>query len=159
MTPKLPNRTALAAALALAIAAGLAVGGPAHAQDLRSPDAKDAAVQTQGDQYGLRSDAPTSSLAGTTSPKPADDLRSADARDAVRIDGAPAGQDLRSPDARDGVWIEPGDPTAAPVVADDSPGTFKWGDAAIGAAAMLGLLLLLAGGAALMSRRQRAATA
>ena len=42
-----------------------------------------------------RGDVPTSSLAGTTSPR--QDLRSPDARDAAREEV----QDLRSPDARD----------------------------------------------------------
>jgi hypothetical protein len=47
-----------------------------------------------------RGGAPTSSLAGTTSPR--QDLRSPDARDAAN----PVTQDLRSPDARDAAHAE-----------------------------------------------------
>jgi hypothetical protein len=98
--------------------------------------------------------------------EPAQDLRSPDARDAAALaqeryyssDDGPA-QDLRSPDARDAELISHGllrlEPTRTPApatVATPSSG-FDWVDAAIGAAAALGIALL-ASGAALVVRRR-----
>lgn len=100
----------------VALAAALAVPAAAAAQDLRSPDARDAALAS----------------------------RQADT------------QDLRSPDARDaGREIKPA-PVSQPVVEiTEAPG-FNWGDAGIGAAAILALCSL-AGGLALLEggRRRR----
>ena len=115
-----------------------------QSQDLRSPDARDAAA------------APASTGA-------VQDLRSPDARDAA---GAPAStgsvQDLRSPDARDAAvatgslagTTAPDTAVSAvePVVTDDG---FEWGSAAIGAAAVLAIVLAVAAAAALIVPRRR----
>jgi hypothetical protein len=123
---------------AVAVAAtvtGLAVPA-AVAQDLRSPDTRDAAGSAQ-------------QLA-----TPASDLRSPDARDA----GGSAEQlatpasDLRSPDVRDAasrVVSSAITPVAEPSVSDG----FAWGDAAIGAGAAVAALAM-AGGLLVAARRR-----
>jgi hypothetical protein len=87
------------------------------------------------------------------------DLRSPDARDAGLARDAPAPQDLRSPDARDahrGAAVAGSEsarvaPDASrPSVSDG----FEWGDAGIGAAAMLALVTV-AGGTLLVVGRRR----
>jgi hypothetical protein len=135
-------------------------------QDLRSPDARDAARE-----------------AGVV--QPSQDLRSPDARDAAREAATvEPGQDLRSPDAADaaqhrglyeadsGPYVLDrgyGSPDAvdaahdlppvqipAPVVEVRGPsGGFDWGDAGIGAAGMLALFSIAAGSALLLMGRRR----
>jgi hypothetical protein len=125
------------------IGAILALAIPAAAgarQDLRSPDAKDAQQAAQ----------PTST---------SQDLRSPDAVD-VRHAALVAGQqDLRSPDARDAAGTQGQLPPivvtpAAPAATPSASNGFEWGDAAIGAAGMLGLVALITG-AGLIAVRYR----
>lgn len=125
-------------AAALAIAAALPTGATAQ-QDLRSPDARDAA----GSPVQVRQD-----------------LRSPDTRDAASSPGivlATSGQDLRSPDARDAarpVQLPTSGPAVSPV-AGPSGTSFHWGDFGIGAAATLGVVALLAGVMLVGGQRRR----
>jgi hypothetical protein len=162
----LRRKTILTTAAVMAVCAA-----PASAttyDDLRSPDAKDAARE-----------------AGAVT-GPSQDLRSPDAQDAARQAGAvtETGQDLRSPDAQDaaasrglyesgrGPYVLDrgyGSPDAADVARDLPPvrisapvvqasapsGGFDWGDAGIGAAGMLGLFSIAAGSVLLMTGRRR----
>lgn len=132
-----------------AVLAACAAPAPAAAQqDLRSPDARDAAGQDGIYQPG----------------EAGQDLRSPDARDANEHRGLyqvqprpqPGPQDLRSPDARDAARNLPPVQIPAPTVEVREPsGGFDWGDAGIGAAGMLALLSLTAGSALLVSARRR----
>ena len=127
------HRLTRIATLALAIGALSAPTAIAQ-QDLRSPDAIDAAQRT------------------------GQDLRSPDAIDAAGT--AEAQQDKRSPDARDaadgrGAYNTPQvvfvkAPRAAPT------GGLHWVDAGIGAGALLGLILLGLGGVLLVVHRRHA---
>ena len=152
------RRLAYSAALGLAVAALAAPTAGAQHQDLRSPDTRDAVTpQDWNDNHGN----PWQGL-----PSPTWDLRSPDARDAARpLSIVPASQrDLRSPDTRDhiagrGTFNAPQVtvvrlPQPAPA-ADDG---IAWGDAGIGAAALLGLLAL-GSIAALVHRRHSAGAA
>jgi hypothetical protein len=119
--------------IAIALAAGTAMAPAAAAQqDLRSPDARDAALR----------------------PEHVQDLRSADARDAAMQAERP--QDFRSPDTRDsaaGRGLE-----NAPIVEFvevSKPQGFDWSDAGLGAAAGIGLMLVGAGGAITTARLRR----
>jgi hypothetical protein len=120
-----------------------ALTGNAGAQDLRSPDARATAPVT----------APTI------------DLRSPDAKASeppgasVSSDVAQGNalQDMRSPDARSRGDVTTYTPSAIPsprVVSVPANG-FEWGDAAIGAAAMLGLIALCGGTMLVASSRRR----
>lgn len=107
-------------------------------QDLRSPDTRDAGV----------------------APVATTDLRTPDSRDAASSGLITGGSliDLRTPDARDaaaGVVVA-STPVAAVKPAADS---FDWGDALIGAAAMLALVAVLGGAALLFTRRRRPVSA
>jgi uncharacterized iron-regulated membrane protein len=125
------------------IGAILALAIPAAAgaqQDLRSPDAKDAQQAAQ----------PTSTPQDLRSPG------AVDVRHAALVAGQQ--QDLRSPDARDAagqgqlppIVVTPAAPAATPSASNG----FEWGDAAIGAAGMLGLVALITG-AGLIAVRYR----
>jgi hypothetical protein len=141
-------RTFRSSKLAVALAgAALAVGALAPGataipyQDLRSPDAVDAA-RAAGDPP------PASSIAASAG-RGYQDLRSPDARDAalppkLRATGFQPAQDLRAPDTRDAASGY-GPTTASQPVVDESPASdgFDWTSAAIGAAAGAGLLLIL----------------
>lgn len=91
------------------------------------------------------------------------DLRSPDARDAAEHRGIYAleedktYQDLRSPDARDAARDIParGVSTVTVAVPADPAGGFDWGDAGIGAAAMVALFSIAAGAALLVTGRRR----
>jgi hypothetical protein len=114
---------------------------PQVAQDLRSPDARDAAVQ-----------------AAKPTPQVAQDLRSPDARDAAVQAAKPTpqvAQDLRSPDARDVGRVSP--PVQQPVVEirEVPSNGFDWGDAGIGAAGILAMLSIAAGFTLLLGTRRR----
>jgi uncharacterized iron-regulated membrane protein len=115
-------------------------------QDLRSPDARDAAI-----------------TGAARVPAAGQDLRSPDARDAAtRAAQVPAaGQDLRSPDARDAA-TNPRSTTirAEPItrIVKITSDQFEWGDAAIGAAGALTLMLVLAGATVAWTRHRHAAT-
>jgi hypothetical protein len=116
-------------------------------QDLRSPDAKDAARE-----------------AGVVQ-QPTQDLRSPDAEDAAQhrgiyeTDKGPyvLDREFGSPDAADAARDVPPVRIPAPVVqVTESPsGGFDWGDAGIGAAGMLGLFSIAAGSALLIAGRRR----
>jgi hypothetical protein len=84
------------------------------------------------------------------------DLRSPDARDAGQAAQVP--QDLRSPDARDAGRPE-SPPVQEPIVEirEIPSGGFDWGDAGIGAAAILALSSIAAGLLLLSGRRRRRA--
>jgi hypothetical protein len=146
-------RATVCAAVATAITAAPA---PAQSsQDLRSPDARDAAVVVQrapgaSGSRDLRS--PDARDAGVgvqraTVVSGSRDLRSPDARDAAvgvqRAPDASGYQDLRSQDARDAAAkvLAASRPTAAVHVSATARG-FDWGSALIGAAAALGLMVL-----------------
>jgi hypothetical protein len=99
-----------------------------QSQDLRSPDARDAAQASQTTQ--------------------SQDLRSPDARDAALAPQARSYQDLRSPDARDAGQRQPS-PSATPP--GDSTGT-DWGDVGIVAGGVVMLIAL--GGLVFFGRRR-----
>lgn len=116
---------ALTVALALPSTVALAQ------EDLRSPDARDAATQVESTASDLRS--PDAVAAGQPS---------------VTVTITP--QDLRSPDA-----VDAGQPVTvrAPVVNIEAQDEgFNWGDAAIGAAALAGLALLMGATGVLITR-------
>ena len=108
-------------------------------QDLRSPDARDAAVQA------------------AETPQVAQDLRSPDARDAaVQAAATPqVAQDLRSPDARDVGRVSA--PVQQPVVEirEVPSNGFDWGDAGIGAAGIFAMFSIAAGLTLLAGSRRR----
>jgi uncharacterized iron-regulated membrane protein len=122
----------------------IAVSAADEYQDLRSPDAKDAAVQAEATQQGQ-------------------DLRSPDATDAAAHRGIYENEkpyvltrDYGSPDTADlARGVQPVD-IQAPVVEVHEPSTgFDWGDAGIGAAGMLALFSIAAGSALLLVSRRR----
>jgi hypothetical protein len=110
-----------------------ALTGNATAQDFRSPDARVTTPVT----------------------RPTIDLRSPDAKVSERpgatlssdVARSNALRDLRSPDARSGDRVTTYTPgaTASPRVISVPANGFQWGDAGIGAAAMLGLIALCGG--------------
>jgi hypothetical protein len=132
-------------------------------QDLRSPDASDAAVQaaeTQQVAQDLRSpDARDAALQEPKStPQMAQDLRSPDARDAALQEPKSTpqmAQDLRSPDARDAGRVTP--PVQQPVVEirEVSEHGFDWGDAGIGAAGIVAMFSIATGLTLLLGSRRR----
>ena len=130
-----PRRRPLALAALAGAVLTLAFGGQASAayQDLRSPDARDAARLSE--------------LATATSSY--QDLRSPDAADAGRAAEQGQYQDLRSPDARDAGRVVPQVPAASS--SPSSSDGFDWGYLAIGG----GALLLVAGAALLATRSLR----
>jgi hypothetical protein len=82
------------------------------------------------------------------------DLRSPDARDAGQA--AQVKQDLRSPDARDAGRPEsPPVPTPIVEIREVPTSGFDWGDAGIGAAAILALSSIAGGFALLLTTRRR----
>jgi hypothetical protein len=102
-----------------------------HKQDLRSPDARDAALAQE--QY--YSAYPTPESAGS-----AQDLRSPDTRDAAEGRGT-----FNAPDVA---------VVKVPQTAPSSSG-FEWDDAGIGAGIVFGLMLLTAGGTVAVVRQRR----
>jgi hypothetical protein len=118
-----------------------------HGQDLRSPDAVDAAAHrglyaADRDSYVLNRDY-GSPDAADAAPRPAD-------RGAYALN-----RDYGSPDAVDAARDLP--PVQIPVLeARDVPsGGFDWGDAGIGAAGMLAVFSIAAGSALLLTGRKR----
>jgi hypothetical protein len=141
---------AVLAASAVPASAAMAQHVGLHGQDLRPPDARDAA-----EHRGL--------YEATPKPQPgSQDLRMPDTRDAARgantteTPAAP-GQDLRSPDARDAARDLPPVHIPAPVIeVREVPSSgFDWGDAGIGAAGMLALFSIAAGSTLLVTNRRR----
>jgi hypothetical protein len=143
----------LAVALGVAALATAALAPSATAipyQDLRSPDAADAA-RAAGDPPRVAP--PASSIAASAADE-YQDLRSPDALDAALAQerylgsyGATVSQsarDLRSPDTRDAATGYSPTTASQPVV-DESPASdgFDWTSAAIGAAVGAGLLVIL----------------
>jgi hypothetical protein len=135
------------------------------AQDLRSPDAKDAATPDVPQiAQDLRSP-DARDAAGTYVESPQQlagqyqDLRSPDARDAAQLAKTEVAQDLRSPDARDAGLPETPSPDTVVEIREAPGNGFDWGDAGIGAAGLLAILSI-AGGLALMvtTRRRRGGT-
>lgn len=136
--------------LALAFAVGAVAAPVASAMPLRSPDATDAALSVQ------------------PNPSPID-LRSPDARDAAlpaeqstraaaasRVERSRPSTDLRSPDARDAA--HPRQIVSLPpveIVRTEDASGFAWGDAAIGAGALLALTLMGSAGLLVLRRRSR----
>jgi len=134
-----------AALLAFCVAPGYATAmvdqpsppSPAgHAyQDLRSPDARDAALSSET--------------------QVAQDLRSPDARDAALAAETQVSQDLRSPDARDAGRVStPAQPPLLEIREGPENG-FDWGDAGIGAAGILAMVTIAAGLMLLVGARRR----
>ena len=137
--------------MALSVAPGFAVAMPDQPppssiaqsagqsySDLRSPDARDAALQA-------------------AQPQVAQDLRSPDARDAaVQAAETPqVAQDLRSPDARDVGRVST--PVQQPVVEirEVPSNGFDWGDAGLGAAGIFAMFSIAAGLTLLLGSRRR----
>jgi hypothetical protein len=135
---------------------------PQVAQDLRSPDAKDAATaDTPQVAQDLRSP-DAKNAAGNyveASPEqlagPNQDLRSPDARDAARLAKIEVAQDLRSPDARDAGLPESPTPDTVVEIREVLGNGFDWGDAGIGAAGILAILSITGGLALMVTTRRR----
>jgi hypothetical protein len=132
------RRTQLITTAALVAACAVPATAAAQGQDLRSPDARDAAAAAAAKDQHYQ------------------DLRSPDARDAARASETRQYQDLRSPDARDAGRPPVQVPTSTVEIREVPASGFEWGDAAIGAAGLLALLSI-AGGITLMAlgRRRR----
>jgi hypothetical protein len=122
------HRLIHAAALGLAVAA-IAAPTAAAQQDLRSPDARDAALSQEP-----RAGNPWQDLRS-----PVQDLRSADTRDHAAGRGT-----FNAPEV---VVVKVPQPSPA------ADGGIEWGDAGIGAAVLFGLLAL--GGSAAIAHRRR----
>jgi hypothetical protein len=140
------HRSSAAAGLtATALALTGALPSLAAGQDLRSPDARDAAALAAPAQHVVLLTSRYTNPAAVT----VQDLRSPDARDAATATPVPI--DLQSPDARDVTRPRTVEPLRIVTVANDR---FDWNDAVIGAGGALGLALLLGGGAATIARRR-----
>ena len=119
------SRVIRSAALALALgalSAPVAAAVPAERQDLRSPDARDAALSAAARQ----------------------DLRSPDARDAAEGRGT-----FSAPEVTVVKLTEP----------SPSSGGLDWGDAGIGAGALLGVILVGVGGTLAVVHRRHGGVA
>jgi hypothetical protein len=126
--------------------------------DLRSPDARDAALQAAEPQVAqdLRSPDARDAAVQAAEPQVAQDLRSPDARDAAVQAAEPqVAQDLRSPDARDVGRVSA--PVQEPVVEirEVPSNGFDWGDAGIGAAGIFAMFSIAAGLTLLLGSRRR----
>jgi hypothetical protein len=119
----------------------------AQAQDLRSPDAVDAAQHR-----GLYANDRGAYVLNR-------DYGSPDALDAAPEPAGPGSyvlnRDYGSPDAADAARDLPPVQTAVLEPRDVSSGGFDWGDAGIGAAGMLALFSIAAGSALLLTARRR----
>jgi hypothetical protein len=112
------------------------------------------AVPAYADAKVIQPAPPPPSSIATSAGQTYTDLRSPDARDAGQA--ALVKQDLRSPDARDAGRPE-SPPVQTPIVEirEVPSGGFDWGDAGIGAAALLALFSITAGLALLVGARRR----
>jgi len=144
------------ATLATVLLGLTAAGAPARANDLRSPDARDAATAAQAAPPAragtdLRSpdarDAATGAQAARPTPA-ATDLRSPDTRDVAEAAGPRTSSDLRSPDARELGRPQRGVSSPPPSPSD---GGFQWIYVAVGG---LGLTLLMGGATTRHVRRR-----
>ena len=129
------RRTQLITTAALVAACAVPATAAAQGQDLRSPDARDAAAAAEEQAYR--------------------DLRSPDTRDAAAAAEEQAYQDLRSPDARDAGRTPVEVPTPVVEIREVPGSGFDWGDAGIGAAGMLALFSIAAGLALMVGARRR----
>ena len=124
----------LAAAL---VVAALVPGASIAYQDLRSPDARDAAQASETTQ--------------------SQDLRSPDARDAALASQTRSYQDLRSPDARD-IGRVPSAPSPTPAPTDNGTAWDEIGIVAGGVLLLMGLgTFAVVGRRRLATRKARAA--
>ena len=103
-----------------------------------------AASTASANTVDLRSQAGTSSLAGTTSSAPRQDLRSPDTRDVAEGRGT-----FSAPEVTVVKVTEPAPPSAG----------IDWGDAGIGAGSMLALILLALGSSLAVVHRRHSAAA
>jgi hypothetical protein len=138
----------------------IAISAGAAYDDLRSPDARDAALQSAETQVAqdLRSpDARDAATQAAETPQVAQDLRSPDARDAaVQAAETPqVAQDLRSPDARDAGPASPAVQQPVVEIREVPSNGFDWGDAGIGAAGILAMFSIAAGFTLLVGSRRR----
>jgi hypothetical protein len=122
--------------IAIALVATAAIAAPAAAQDLRSPDAADPSARPAVANIDLRSP------------------------DAVDLSAKPAiaNVDLRSPDAADpysGIPVQVVEHAPVVSVREVASG-FDWGDAGVGAGALLTLVLLIMGGSVFLKRHRTA---
>jgi hypothetical protein len=150
------NRVIGTLAAALVVAA-LVPGASIAYQDLRSPDARDAAQASETTQsQDLRSpDARDAALASQT--RSYQDLRSPDARDAGIAAQAREYQDLRSPDARD-IGRVPSTPSPTPAPTDNGTAWDEIGIVAGGVLLLMGLgTFAVVGRRRLATRKARAA--
>jgi hypothetical protein len=150
------NRVIGTLAAALVVAA-LVPGASIAYQDLRSPDARDAAQASETTQsQDLRSpDARDAALASQT--RSYQDLRSPDARDAGIAAQAREYQDLRSPDARD-IGRVPSTPSPTPARTDNGTAWDEIGIVAGGVLLLMGLgTFAVVGRRRLATRKARAA--
>jgi hypothetical protein len=150
------NQLMTAAALALACSLPASAAALAQNQDLRSPDTRQAAAASEG-----QDSAPPSSIA-TPDGQGNQDLRMPDTPEAAGAASPTARaieptQDLRTPDATDAARDLPRVHVPAPVVEiREVPSSgFDWGDAGIGAAGMLALFSIAAGSTLLVTNRRR----
>jgi hypothetical protein len=121
--------------------ATVAVTSVADAQDRRSPDSRDSARQVAAILSG-QSATGRGFSAGRTE---AQDLRSVDARDSGRHGSlAPPRSSLTASPA-----------TTQTTVAQATPQGFSWGDAGIGAAAMLAVVAIAMGAILIVGHRRR----
>jgi hypothetical protein len=128
-----------------------------QSQDLRSPDARDAALASQTRSYqDLRSpDARDAGIAAQA--REYQDLRSPDARDATVVAQAQGYQDLRSPDARD-IGRVPSTPSPTPAPTDNGTAWDEIGIVAGGVLLLMGLgTFAVVGRRRLATRKARAA--
>ena len=153
------NRVIGTLAAALVVAA-LVPGASIAYQDLRSPDARDAAQASETTQttqsQDLRSpDARDAALASQT--RSYQDLRSPDARDAGIAAQAREYQDLRSPDAHD-IGRVPSTPSPTPAPTDNGTAWDEIGIVAGGVLLLMGLgTFAVVGRRRLATRKARAA--
>jgi hypothetical protein len=153
------NRVIGTLAAALVVAA-LVPGASIAYQDLRSPDARDAAqvsktTQTTQSQDLRSPDARDAALASQT--RSYQDLRSPDARDAGIAAQAREYQDLRSPDARD-IGRVPSTPSPTPAPTDNGTAWDEIGIVAGGVLLLMGLgTFAVVGRRRLATRKARAA--
>jgi hypothetical protein len=141
-----------------AVVAACAVPATAagQGQDLRSPDARDAAA-AGGYMYSSDAASAEARVQGhaPATTQVAQDLRSPDARDARTEPVTQVAQDLRSPDARDAGLPESPTPDTVVAIREAPASGFDWGDAGIGAAGLLAMLSIAGGLALLVSTRRR----
>jgi hypothetical protein len=151
------QRLTKSAALGLAVAACTAPAASAQ-MDLRSPDAREGDMPAAASQDLRSPDARTGGYVTATS----QDLRSPDARVVGNAPGSVVPVvDLRTPDSRDagqgrGTFNAP---EVVFVESQPQAGGLDWGDAGIGAGALIAMIALGLGGAVAVGHRRRGRTA